>query len=84
MRGFRDICKMHFYCGGFHPGRLGAILLALIVAFAAAPLQAAGLDEALAHFTTDDFSETADGIYSAYVNRLEKMRRFSAYVEANS
>jgi urea transport system permease protein len=53
---------MQFYGGGFHPGRLWAILLALMLAFAAAPLRAAGLDEALAHFAADDYSETADGI----------------------
>ena len=48
--------------GGFHPGRLWAIVLALVLTFAATPLRAAGLDEALSHFTSDDFSETADGI----------------------
>jgi urea transport system permease protein len=62
VRGFRDISDMQFYGGGFHPGRLWAILLALMLAFAAAPLRAAGLDEALAHFAADDYSETADGI----------------------
>jgi urea transport system permease protein len=61
MRGFRDLSDMQV-CAGFHPGRLGAIMLALMLAFAAVPLRAAGLDEALAHFTTDDFSEIADGV----------------------
>jgi urea transport system permease protein len=41
---------------------LSAILLALALAFAATPLWAAGLGEALAHFATDDFAEIADGI----------------------
>ncbi len=53
---------MRYYRGGVHRGRLAAILLALALAFAATPLRAAGLDEALAHFTTDDFAEIADGI----------------------
>ncbi len=53
---------MQIYGGGFHPGRLGIILLALMLALAASPLRAAGLDEALARFTTGDFSDTADGI----------------------
>jgi urea transport system permease protein len=48
--------------GGFHPGRWVAVLLAIVLAFAAAPLRAAGLEDALAHFTTDDYSEIADGI----------------------
>jgi urea transport system permease protein len=59
---FRDTSEMRFYRGGVHRGRLAAILLALALAFAATPLWAAGLDEALAHFTTDDFAEIADGI----------------------
>jgi urea transport system permease protein len=53
---------MQFCDGGFHLARLGAILLALALAVAATPLRAAGLDEALTHFTAGDFSETADGI----------------------
>jgi urea transport system permease protein len=53
---------MRFYRGGVHRGCLGAILLALALAFAATPLRAAGLGEALVHFTTDDFAEIADGI----------------------
>jgi urea transport system permease protein len=53
---------MRVHGGGFHPGRLWAILLALVLTFAVTPLRAAGLDEALSHFTTDDFGETADGI----------------------
>jgi urea transport system permease protein len=48
--------------GGFYPGRWVAVLLAIVLAFAAAPLRAAGLEEALAHFTTDDYGEIADGI----------------------
>ncbi len=47
---------------GFHLGRVGAILLAFVLAFAATPLRAAELGEALTHFTTDDFAEIADGI----------------------
>jgi urea transport system permease protein len=53
---------MQFYGGDFRPGRLGAILLAIALAFAATPLRAAGLEEALAHFTTDDYAEVADGV----------------------
>ncbi|MBO0750639.1 MAG: urea ABC transporter permease subunit UrtB [Bradyrhizobiaceae bacterium] len=53
---------MQFAGGDFHPGRLVAILLAVVLTFAATPLQAAGLDTALTHFTAGDFSETADGI----------------------
>jgi urea transport system permease protein len=48
--------------GGFYPGRWVAVLLAIVLAFTAAPLRAAGLEEALAHFTTDDYGEIADGI----------------------
>jgi urea transport system permease protein len=48
--------------GDFHPGRWVAVLLAIVLAFAAAPLRAAGLEDALAHFATDDYSEIADGI----------------------
>jgi urea transport system permease protein len=53
---------MRFYRGGFLLGRLGTFLLAFTLAFAAAPLRAAGLGEALTHFTTDDYGEIADGI----------------------
>jgi urea transport system permease protein len=48
--------------GGFYPGRWVAVLLAIVLAFTAAPLRAAGLEEALAHFTTDDYGDIADGI----------------------
>ena len=41
---------------------LVALLLALGFALGCATARAAGLDEALAHFTTDDFSDTTDGI----------------------
>jgi urea transport system permease protein len=41
---------------------LVALLLALSVALGGVVARAAGLDEALAHFTTDDFSETLTGI----------------------
>ena len=53
---------MQFHKGGFHPGRWVAVLLAIALAFAAAPLRAAGLEEALAHFATDDYSEIEAGI----------------------
>jgi urea transport system permease protein len=53
---------MQFHKGGFHPGRWVAVLLALALVLAAAPLRAAGLEEALAHFATDDYGEIADGI----------------------
>jgi urea transport system permease protein len=53
---------MQFHKGGFHPGRWVAALLAIALAFAAAPLRAAGLEEALAHFATDDYSEIEAGI----------------------
>ncbi len=41
---------------------LVALLLALSIALGGVVAHAAGLDEALAHFTTDDFSETLAGI----------------------
>ena len=41
---------------------LVALLLALGLALGCATARAAGLDEALAHFTTDDFSDTTEGI----------------------
>src|SRR5712672_3407464 len=53
---------MQFHKGGFHPGRWVAVLLAIALAFAAPPLRAAGLEEALAHFATDDYSEIEAGI----------------------
>ncbi len=53
---------MHFHRGGFHPGRWVAVLLAIMLALAVAPLRAAGLEEALGHFATDDYGEIADGI----------------------
>jgi urea transport system permease protein len=59
---FGDVLTMQFHKGGFRPGRWIAVALAIALAFAAAPLRAAGLEEALAHFTTDDYGEIADGI----------------------
>src|SRR6266853_1150284 len=53
---------MQFHKGGFHPGRWVAVLLAMALAFAAPPLRAAGLEEALAHFATDDYGEIEAGI----------------------
>jgi len=47
---------------GFHQGRWLAALLAVALAFAVAPLRAAGLEEALAHFATDDYGEIEEGI----------------------
>ena len=41
---------------------LVALLLALGLTLGCATARAAGLDQALAHFTTDDFSDTTDGI----------------------
>jgi urea transport system permease protein len=41
---------------------LVALLLAFACALGCAGARAAGLDEALAHFTTDDFSDTEEGI----------------------
>jgi urea transport system permease protein len=47
----------------FLRGVAGALAFLVLSAFiAAAPLHAAGLDEALAHFTEDDFGETEAGI----------------------
>ncbi len=46
----------------FLKDRLVALLCVLTIAMAASPACAAALDEALAHFVADDFSETADGI----------------------
>jgi urea transport system permease protein len=62
MRGFREISTMQFHQGGFHPGRCVAVLFAIVLAFAAPPLRAAGLEEALAHFATDDYGEIEAGI----------------------
>jgi urea transport system permease protein len=62
MRGFREISTMRFHKGGFHKGGWVAVLLAIIMMFAAVPLRAAGLEEALAHFATDDYSEIEEGI----------------------
>jgi urea transport system permease protein len=59
---FGDVFTMRFDKGGFHPGRWIMVALAVALAFAAAPLRAAGLEEALAHFTADDYGEIADGI----------------------
>jgi urea transport system permease protein len=53
---------MQFHKGGFYPGRFIAVLLAIMVVFAAPPLWAADLAEALAHFATDDYSEIEAGI----------------------
>jgi urea transport system permease protein len=53
---------MQFHKGGFSPGRWVAVLLAIVLAFLAGPLWAAGLEEALAHFATDDYSEIEAGI----------------------
>jgi urea transport system permease protein len=53
---------MQFDKGDFHPGRWVAVLFAIALAFAAHPLRAAGLEEALAHFATDDYSEIEAGI----------------------
>jgi len=41
---------------------LVALLLLCSVVLGCAPARAASLDEAIAHFTADDFSETIDGI----------------------
>ncbi len=46
----------------FSRARLVAMLLAFSFALGCASAHAAGLDEALAHFTADDFSETITGI----------------------
>src|SRR5499427_5750577 len=62
MRGFREISTMQFLGGGFRQGRWVAVLLAIIMAFAAPPLRAANLEEALAHFATDDYGEIEEGI----------------------
>ena len=62
LRGFREISTMHFHRGGFHRGGWIAVLLAIVMMFAAAPLRAAGLEEALAHFTSDDYGEIEEGI----------------------
>src|SRR5258708_892703 len=53
---------MQFHKGDFHPGRWVAVVLAIALAFAALPLRAAGLDEALTHFATDDYGEIEAGI----------------------
>jgi urea transport system permease protein len=53
---------MHFQKSGFHPGRCVAVLLAIALTFAATPLRAAGLEDALAHFVTDDYGDIQDGI----------------------
>jgi urea transport system permease protein len=64
---------MQFHRGGFHRGGGVGVLLARVmmcaavtvvaaIMFAATPLRAAGLEEALAHFTSDDYSEIEEGI----------------------
>ncbi len=53
---------MQFHNAGFRAGRWVAILVAVALTLAAAPLRAAGLEEELAHFATDDFGEIAEGI----------------------
>ena len=62
MRGFGEISTMQFLGGGFRRGGWVAVLLAIIMAFAAPPLRAANLEEALAHFATDDYGEIEEGI----------------------
>ena len=47
---------------------LVALLLGLSFALGCASAHAASLDEALAHFTTDDFSETSAGIGAVALN----------------
>jgi urea transport system permease protein len=46
----------------FFQGRLVALLFAMATLLVALPARAAGLDEALSHFTADSFGDTADGI----------------------
>ena len=53
---------MQFHKGGFHRGGWVAVLLAIFLALAAMPSQAAGLEEALTHFATDDYGEIQEGI----------------------
>ncbi len=68
----RDTSETPFCDGGFPLRHLQisrllvlcccTVLLVLVMACAATPLRAAALDEALAHFTTGDFGDVADGI----------------------
>ncbi len=74
----RDSCKVNLREGGVSPSRfillpgpytmplcracLVALLLALSAILSCVTAHAAALDEALAHFTADDFSETITGI----------------------
>src|SRR5262249_49186322 len=53
---------MQFHKGGFHRGGWVAVLLAIFLALAAMPSRAAGLEEALTHFATDDYGEIQEGI----------------------
>ena len=53
---------MQFHRSRFRPGRWLAVLLAIAVAFAVGPSRAASLEEALAHFATDDYLEIEAGI----------------------
>jgi len=46
----------------FHRASLATLILVFGFVLWCAAARAAGLDEALAHFTADDFSETSDGI----------------------
>src|ERR1700688_4959999 len=46
----------------FSPDRLVALLFVLAMLFAASPGRAAAFDEALNHFTADDYDETEAGI----------------------
>ena len=47
---------------GFHRALFATLILVFGFALWCAPVRAASLEEALAHFTADDFSETSDGI----------------------
>ncbi len=46
----------------FHRASLATLILVFGFVLSCASARAAGLEEALAHFTADDFSETSDGI----------------------
>src|SRR5499427_7162401 len=64
---------MLFHRGGFHGcGRvaiLSAFIIMLATLFPASALRAATLEEALAHFATDDYSEIEEGITAVAESR---------------
>ena len=53
---------MQVHGGGFHTRGWFAAFLAIAILIMAAPLHAAGLEEAVAHFASDDYADIEEGI----------------------